>query len=247
MDLREHAHAGTRRHPWETARARFFRDVLRESGRMGAVARVLDVGAGDGWLARALLDECPASARLTCVDSNYDDAWLARRDDPRVTFARAAPDEAADLVLALDVAEHVDDDAGFARDLAAHLAPGGALLFSVPTWPALFTSHDVALGHHRRYTPEGARRLVEGAGLAVERSGGLFLSLVAPRAAQAALERVRPPREVAATSLSWKGGAALTSAVESVLRADAAVARWASSRALPLPGLSWWALCTRAR
>lgn len=243
MDLREHPHAGPRRHPWEVARAAFFRDVLREGGGLDRVRTVLDVGAGDAWLARTLRDGCAPAARLVCWDAHYDDAWLARSDEG-CTFTREAPEMPADLVLALDVAEHVDDDRAFLRDVAARVAPGGRLLFSVPAWPWLFSGHDVALGHHRRYTPAAARALLEGAGLRIDRSGGLFHSLLLPRAAQRLVQRLRPVLDApAATSLAWSGGAALSAALGAALHLDNRVSRLAAARAIPLPGLSWWALC----
>ncbi len=245
MDLREHPHIGARRHPWETARALFFLEVLHGWKGLPAVATVLDVGAGDGWLAGELLAVCPPAAELVCVDPNYTDDWIAASHPARVTLARALPDEAADLVLALDVAEHVEDDAGLLRSIAGSVAPHGGLLFSVPAWPRLFSSHDTALGHHRRYTPANARRLLESVGFAVERSGGLFASLVAPRVAAVALERVFPPRPAPPTSLAWSGRPALTAALEGALFADALVGRWLSERGVALPGLSWWALCSR--
>ncbi len=246
MDLREHPHAGERRHPWEVARRRFFLDALRDANAFAGVRHVLDVGSGDGWLADGVLDACSPEAHLTLWDMNYDDAWIAR-SDARRTYTRTAPSEPADLVLALDVAEHVLDDAAFLADVVSHLAPDGTLLFSVPTWQPLFSSHDVALGHFRRYAPREARALLEGAGLTVRRGGGLFHALLAPRVAQVALERVRPPREAAATSLAWGGGALLSAAVDTALRLDTLVSRAAASRALELPGLSWWALCHRSR
>ena len=63
MDLRERTSgrvAPAGRHPWELARARFFRRLIGRSTDVGTVRRVLDVGAGDGWFAQELL---PTSVR----------------------------------------------------------------------------------------------------------------------------------------------------------------------------------------
>src|SRR5690606_16385204 len=68
MDLCEVPTTGFVRHPWERARLDFFHGLLRDHVELGAVRRILDVGSGDGWLARQLLERLPAHASMTCFD-----------------------------------------------------------------------------------------------------------------------------------------------------------------------------------
>jgi hypothetical protein len=75
VDLREQGQAG-RRHPWETARARFFRSLIARHTAPGGPGRVLDVGAGDGWFAGELGREA-AGAAIVCWDVTYRSADLA--------------------------------------------------------------------------------------------------------------------------------------------------------------------------
>ena len=63
MDLSEVSGTNQRRHPWEVARARFFRRVLQDAGVLAAPRAVLDVGSGDGYLARELLDGLPEGSQ----------------------------------------------------------------------------------------------------------------------------------------------------------------------------------------
>jgi SAM-dependent methyltransferase len=244
MDLRE-ATDPARRHPWERARSRFFRQVLDAGGRLRGRVDVLDVGAGDGWLGRELAGGLAPGSTVTCVDANYTDAWLdAHPGDARVRYRRSPPPGRFDLLLLLDVLEHVVDDRGFLRGFVAdHLAPGGAALVSVPAWAALFSDHDRWLGHHRRYRPAQARAVLSAAGLRIQREGGLFHSLLLPRALATLGERVRPAREPAAPA-PWAHGAAATALAGAALRVDNACSREASLRGWTIPGLSWWALCT---
>ena len=58
------------------------------------------------------------------------------------------------MVCAFEVLEHIEDDDSALRDWVAHLAPGGLLLLSVPAWPERYSTHDVEVGHIRRYAPE---------------------------------------------------------------------------------------------
>src|SRR5262249_6127641 len=111
-------------------------------------------------------------------------------------------------------------------------------------WPALTTRHDRRLKHHRRYRPAEARALLDGAGLRRTRGGGLFHSLLAVRAAEKLGELVRSPRQ-GLPSLAWGGGRLLSTAVAWALAADNNFSTWAADRGMDLPGLSWWALCTR--
>jgi SAM-dependent methyltransferase len=64
------------------------------------------------------------------------------------------PDEAFDLVCALDIVEHVDDDDGAWSELVRVVRPGGTLLISTPLHPARWTSFDDFVGHKRRYEPQ---------------------------------------------------------------------------------------------
>jgi hypothetical protein len=90
---------------------------------------------------------------------------------------------AFDLMLFLDVLEHVADDHAFLKEMVGEaLAPGGTIVVSVPAWQGLFGKHDEALKHYRRYSPRTLRAMLSNAGLEVTNSGGIFHTLlVVPR------------------------------------------------------------------
>ena len=178
------------RHPWELARARFFRRLIGRSTDVGAVRRVLDVGAGDGWFAQELLPDLDPAAEVVCWDVNYRSEDLAtpgrsaHHADER--SARTGP---FDLVLLLDVLEHIEDDEGFlAGEVVPLVAPDGTAVVSVPAHPSLFSDHDRMLEHHRRYRPAELRALL-GRHLDVVDRGSVFASLLAPRAVSVLAER----------------------------------------------------------
>ena len=244
MDLSERpAHEGPR-HPWEVARFNFFASVVAHLA--SPPLRVLDAGAGDGWFARQLLLKLPSSAELVCWDAHYsaDDLHMfGSQSDGRMTYRAEKPEGRFDLFVLLDVLEHIEDDHSFLTELVAdHMAPSGHLLFSVPAHPALYSAHDAALKHHRRYAPKQAAAVLSQCGLKVLRSGGLFHSLVVPRALTCLLERARP-KPVAATALTWKRGTLVTSVLSTALSWDNRASRLASKLGWQVPGLSWWALC----
>lgn len=241
------------RHPWEQSRARFFRGQLARCLRPGA--RVLDIGAGDGYLVSSLLPAVKPSGSIVCVDTGYSDDHLTRFSaaaPPEICFTREVPDTSFDVVLLLDVLEHVPDDraflAGIVRDV---LAPGGVLLASVPAHPFLFTRHDVSLGHYRRYRLGELTARVRETGLAVEASGGLFHSLLPVRIAQKMGEIIRgvksrPALEAvsahADTGLTAGAGSHWLSKVTlTFLALDNQLSNALARSGLSLPGLSVWA------
>ncbi|MEI8257193.1 MAG: methyltransferase domain-containing protein [Deltaproteobacteria bacterium] len=255
MDLSERPAGDFRRHPWEIARARFFRDVLRSRGVLdprGDRARtVLDVGAGDAWFSQQLLAELPGSSRITCWDAEYTPeaiAMLSARDAGRIEFVSGRPRGTFDLVVLLDVLEHVEHEGDFLASLVReNVGTHTTVLVSVPAWQSLFTSHDARLRHYRRYSPARATRMLSDAGLTVDLSGGLFHSLVVPRAIERAREALVPPPadSIAPDALEWRAGKAATAAVRWALAADNAISRWTARAGVSLPGLSWWAVCHR--
>lgn len=248
MDLAERPSSEFQRHPWELSRRSFFTRLLKRAGLFATTQRVLDVGSGDGWFLTELLRELPAGSSGVGWDLGYDAATFMSLGLPAsdtLRFTSSEPEGAFNVLLMLDVLEHVEDDASFlAQRLERNLAPGAHVLVSVPSWPLLYTSHDVALGHYRRYRPAGLCRLLTAAGLSIAQSGGLFHALTVPRALARLKEAIRPPQaDRAPTQLAWHGGPLLTAAVSSALAADNRVSVACARAGVHLPGLSFWALC----
>ena len=241
MDLSEINPASKRRHPWEIVRAEFFASILGRSEP--APVRCLDVGSGDAWIAGELARAHP-TWKFVCWDSGYGDSLAAapRRADPAGAFSFTArpPEEAFDLVLLLDVLEHVEEEAAFLTKIVErNVAPGGRVLVSVPAWPFLFSAHDLRLRHHRRYLPRQLRELVASAGLRMLCGGGLFASLLVARTLQKALGIPL------AGAGDWTCGPVASRSAQWLLRADCyglrALQRWR----IPGWGLSVWALCQK--
>jgi hypothetical protein len=250
MDLREIPDEPSIRHPWEVARLRFFLCLLGDAGILESTTSVLDAGAGDGWLSRQLLAHAQTVTRAVCWDRAYTAELLDRlgiRPDSRLMYQAEQPEEAFDLVLALDVLEHVEDDTEFLRTLVARNARSGtAVLISVPAWPQLYSRHDRLMHHCRRYIPSTLTALIGGAGLRVVSKGGLFHTLLVPRLASKLLGRVINGTNAGESRvLRWRGGPLLADLVARALRIDTTLSRAAASVDVDLPGLSCWALCRK--
>jgi SAM-dependent methyltransferase len=112
-----------------------------------------------GWSVSGL-EYSPAGAEIAASRG----LAVVRGDATRLPFA----DATFDLVMATDVWEHIEDDRTVATETARVLRPGGRLLVAVPCSMKLWSGHDVALGHHRRYERDQLAALVTGAGLVVD-------------------------------------------------------------------------------
>ena len=109
-------------------------------------------------------------------------------------------------MVAFDVLEHIDDDAAAAKEVFELLRPGGVFLVAVPCDPRLWSAHDEAVGHVRRYTRPELLSLLTGAGFAVDEVRAWMVLLRPAVALQAALEhRQRPRRPAAAGSTPPSG------------------------------------------
>jgi SAM-dependent methyltransferase len=258
MDLVEAKGFSQNRHPWELARAVFFDRVILKA-ISGKPVRILDVGCGDAWFARQLLRRLAPESTVTGWDIALDEKRLAVFSDGlplALDLTRTDPQGLFDLILCMDVIEHVPDDVEFLSDLCQRfLSRGGQLLCTVPAWPSLFSTHDVTLKHFRRYTPAMGIKALTAAGLTTRWTGGLFHSLAMVRRLQIArgarAEPLDDPLSIPESHESiglatWNAPKIITGLVTTVLTAEGLVSGAASRLGIELPGLSWWALCTKA-
>jgi 2-polyprenyl-3-methyl-5-hydroxy-6-metoxy-1,4-benzoquinol methylase len=243
VDLSERSGSVTRRHPWETARVTAIQKIVAGLGLERP--RVLDVGSGDGYLVQALHGAL-RFADVVAQDIHLTDALVAELRRPGVEFVRELTDPhyRADLILLMDVLEHVEGAVEFLAQLARErLSPEGRIVITVPAFQLLFTDHDRALKHFRRYDREELIRDVESAGLAVLDSGYLFASLLPPRALSALRERLWPRREASHGVGSWQGPALVTQLLHGVLALDGRLCLAARERGVIVPGLTVWLTC----
>jgi hypothetical protein len=255
MDLREVPGELAGRHPWEIARARFFSGLLDAYGVLAGPRTVLDVGAGDAYLATRLSSMLAQGSRVVCFDEHYSDRHLSDLAvrAPEIVATRVRPKDHFDVVMLLDVIEHVPDDTGFLGGFVEqNLERDGKVLVSVPAWQGLFTMHDVMLGHYRRYRPAQLLALIERTGLRLIAHGGLFHSLLVPRTLAKLGELLRrvshpepgvsAPAEADTEAGRWTAGSTVTNLVLGALAADNACSRAAAKLGIDVPGLSTWAL-----
>lgn len=187
-----------RDHWWYVGRRRLLRDLLATHAR-GQRGRALDVGCGVGAnTALALahtasvvaMDDSAAALRLA-RDAIADRrcCWVSG-DATQLPFV----DQQFELVLALDVLEHIDDDGMATREIHRVLRPGGLVCIFVPALRALWGMQDRISHHRRRYSARELRRLIASAGFDIERLTFFNCALLPPIALARWAMRLYTPR-----------------------------------------------------
>lgn len=167
------------RHWWWRSRESLLLATIRRVAAASPVRRLLDVGCGDALFFDAL-------SRFGEVDGLEPDASLLSpsrwRDRVRVGTLGPGfrPDPPYDLLLMLDVLEHIEDDRSALVSALASLRPGGTLILTVPALPGLWSRHDEANAHFRRYRRGGLIENLVRAGFAVESARYYFAWTVGP-------------------------------------------------------------------
>jgi SAM-dependent methyltransferase len=180
------------RHWWFRGRREVIRALIDRAGLPDRPA-ILDAGCGTG---RNLI-EFGTPATAFGIDPSQDAIDFCRRrglDGVELGELERLPfdDGRFDLVMACDVIEHVDDDAGALRELRRVAKPDGRLLVTVPAYEQLWSQHDDHHQHRRRYTLGQLRRRVEGSGWAVRDASYFNTTLLAPIALVRAVRRGEP-------------------------------------------------------
>jgi SAM-dependent methyltransferase len=198
MDLKEVGQLGSSQdtHWYYASKAR----ALLQSLKGRAPRQVLDVGAGTGFFAKMLLRDTPA-ASATCLDPGYPEEWSEVCYDKPIAFRRTGAVGEADVVLMMDVIEHVDDDVALVTEFARQARPRTRFVVSVPAFQWMWSPHDDFLEHRRRYTLHGARGVLSAAGLTPV-GGFYFFGAVFPAvAAQRLWHRQRSGAEAPKSDL----------------------------------------------
>ena len=133
-----------------------------------APGRALDIGAAGGGNTRVLREH---GWQAVALEYGLDGAEVAhgrglatlRGDATRLPVA----DHSLDLVMAFDLLEHLQDDDAAVAEVRRVLKPTGTYLVAVPADPRLWSSHDEAVDHVRRYTREGLLDLLDRNGFTV--------------------------------------------------------------------------------
>ena len=161
------------RHWWFVGRRRILKSfVARIAAALGKERpQILDIGCGTG----ANLEMLAEFGEAQGVDVSVEALAFCRTrglDRVRQSDAEKLPyeNDSFDLVTALDVVEHLDDDLAGLKEMRRVLRPDGRALLFVPAFMFLWGVQDDVSHHRRRYTLAEIKRVLRSAGFEVERA-----------------------------------------------------------------------------
>jgi ubiquinone/menaquinone biosynthesis C-methylase UbiE len=163
---------------WFVGRRAILDSVLKQLGNIGSLA--VDVGCGSG---RNMMLLAPYAGRVIGVDRSPKALEIARSRGLSVHSAGAEelplPSSSVDAVTSFDVLEHLDDDVQALAEFNRVLKPNGMLFITVPAYRFLWSEHDEALMHRRRYVASELHMKLNRMGFAVRfRSYAIFFTFL---------------------------------------------------------------------
>jgi SAM-dependent methyltransferase len=226
------------RHWWYRARREILADLIRREAMPPRKGRILEIGCGTGHN----LDMLGQFGKVDALELDDEARGIAEKRLGRKVMSSPLPELAGvrdrqyDLIAALDVIEHIDDDHAAIAAIAAKLRTGGKLVMTVPAHGWMWSAHDVVNHHKRRYSKRALKELIEGSPLKLEKLG-YFNSLLFPLAVGERLSSKLVGKDNADVKLPR---APLNSALRTIFAAE----RHLVGR-LPLPpGLSLFAVAS---
>ncbi len=230
----------------EVSDGSYFIDVASRQHTLAAIARrmpsesavIMDIGCSSGYMIRDLRARFP---RATVLGADYVRGPLEKLaavmpETPLVQFDLVEcplPGSCVDVLVLLNVLEHIEDDAAAAKQMYRLLRPGGIAVVEVPAGPHLFDVYDKLLLHHRRYTAGQIESTLRGAGFQILESSHLgfflypFFRRVKRRNRRYLNEPLEVQKQVVQSTIVRAGSGPLPGMV---MQFEAALRRW-----LPMP------------
>ena len=140
------------RHPWFLARSDLFLSLMPSNKN----SSILDFGCGSGGFLKKL------------KNSGYKDLSGVEVSEMKTTSAsdcfiitKTIQKRKYDVILMMDVLEHIEDESAILREIKSHLKPDGILLLSVPAYQFLWSNHDILNMHYRRYNRNSLQKVIK--------------------------------------------------------------------------------------
>jgi len=155
-------------HWWFCGRRRIVQNVI-STLELPKTCKILDCGCGTGGNLSMLSE----FGEVFGIEPDIDALTIAQSRNIGALYNGYLPDEIRlpqtefDLIILLDVLEHIDDHVSSLKILKSLLGPRGYLTLTVPAFKFLWSGHDEEHHHKRRYTASELKKIIQGAGLEI--------------------------------------------------------------------------------
>lgn len=236
------------RHPWETSRKNVLHTFLKQSKIKFPIDRIVDIGSGDAYVIHTLVEKKLAK-EYYAIDTAYTTEVIAQlksnNNNSKVVYFQnlqeyltTVTEKAPTLYLCMDVLEHLENEKIILDDLQAK--DNNYFFFAVPAFQSVFSSHDVLLGHYRRYTLNQLKKVLDKNQFTIIDKGYYFTSLLMFRKLDKFLKKDKDE-----SIDNWEAGDAKTAIINTMLTIDFKVSLLLKKFGITVPGLSCYCLCKK--
>lgn len=242
-------------HPWEHARFSVVYDIVKKNLSIPELKNIVDLGCGDTFFMEKLHQKI-THTELHGIDIAFDEQTLdvlqKKYKGKNIHLYSSyngflRKDITPDLILLLDVIEHIKDDYGFMLELLnSSSLDKSNILITVPAFESLTTTRDEWLGHYRRYTVRSLTDLLVKSGFEVLKKGYFFSSLLIPRYLQKLVEKFKSPKKDELSGIgNYKAKPFFDTIMKNAMVIDYKITRPLYYTGIHIPGLSCFALCKK--
>jgi len=253
MDISEFSRledkANYQRHPWETSRKNVLHTFLQQSQMSFPIDRIVDIGSGDAYVIHTLVEKQYAK-EYYAIDTAYTPEVVAQlkenNNNSQVVYFQnlkeylaSIPSDKPTLFLCMDVLEHLEKESIILDDLNTR-STLNYYFFAVPAFQSVFSSHDVLLGHYRRYTLLQLKTVLNNYQFDIIDKGYYFTSLLIFRNLDKWLKKDKK-----ASIDNWEAGKFKTALINTMLTVDFKISLLLKRIGITVPGLSCYCLCKK--
>ena len=181
MDLKELESGVDPKKHWyyQSKKVPLFRYFKKLAQKQSTKLTIIDFGSGSGFFAYELYEAYPEYIEeVLLIDIGYTDEELESTKNGKIKKLRYIPKGISDcIVIMMDVLEHIEDDYAVLKEIRNAISHNGYYFITVPAFMSVWSSHDVYLGHYRRYTIRMLKKLLKGCDCEIENQYYIYGSI----------------------------------------------------------------------